>query len=151
MRIVNLAPEAGKVTLKAQLAAEVAHVRKVRPDLPLTAVADTAPDNWTFLEKLQPDERTVDFIHACEHLSEVSDHAVATGWYDRYCVALRDDVKGVVKLSDSPSSRQGDRRSIFRELEFFRKNRRTLREPLGQRPLVPASWRPPTKRWSTSA
>ena len=55
-------PEAGKAT--AQLAAEVAHVRKVRPDLPLVAVADAAPDNWTFLEELQPDERAVDFFHA---------------------------------------------------------------------------------------
>ena len=62
-------PEAGKAT--AQLAAEVAHVRKVRPDLPLVAVADAAPDNWTFLEKLRPDERAVDFFHA--HLGEVAD------------------------------------------------------------------------------
>ena len=54
-------PEAGKATLKAQLAEEVAHIRKVRPDLKVVAVADAAPDNWTFLEDLRPDERAVDF------------------------------------------------------------------------------------------
>ena len=45
-----------------------------------TLVADAAPDNWTFLEKLRPDEQAVDFFHACEHLGEVADHAVATDW-----------------------------------------------------------------------
>ena len=42
-----------------------------RCGLKLVAVADAAPDNRTFLEKLRPDERAVDFFHA--HLSEVSD------------------------------------------------------------------------------
>ena len=41
-------PEAGKVTLKQQLDDEVAHIRKVRPDLRLAAVADAAADNWTY-------------------------------------------------------------------------------------------------------
>ena len=45
MRTLSWMPEAGKAT--AQLAAEVAHIRKMRPDLPL--VADAAPDNWTFV------------------------------------------------------------------------------------------------------
>ena len=53
-------PEAGKVTLKQQLADEVAHIRKVRPDLRLAALADAAADNWTFLDKLEPDVRAVD-------------------------------------------------------------------------------------------
>ena len=39
----------------------------------LVAVADAAPDNWTFLGKLRPDEQVVDFFHACEHLGEVAD------------------------------------------------------------------------------
>ena len=84
----------------------------MRPDLPL--VADAAPDNWTFLEGLQPDERAVDFFHACEHLSEVADHAVATDWYDRYRAVLRDDEKGVDKVvrALSATRRQG-RRSRF--------------------------------------
>ena len=67
---MNFGPETGKTT--TLLAAEVAHVRKVQPDLKLVAVADAAPGNWTFLEKLRPDEQAVDFFHACEHLSEVA-------------------------------------------------------------------------------
>ena len=39
----------------------------------LVAVADAAPDNWTFLERLRPDEQAVDFFHACEHPGEVAD------------------------------------------------------------------------------
>ncbi len=66
-------PEAGKTTLKAQITEEVEHIRKVRPDLQIVAVADAAADNWTFLEKLRPDEQVVDFFHACEHLSDVAD------------------------------------------------------------------------------
>ena len=49
-----------KMTLKAQHAEDVAHVRKVRPEL--VAVFDAAPDNWTFLRNLQPDEWVVDFF-----------------------------------------------------------------------------------------
>ena len=99
-------PETGKTT--ALLAAEVAHVRKVRPDLKLVAVADAAPDNWTFLGTLRPDEQAVDFFHACEHLSEVADHAVATDWYDKYRATLRDATDGVDKVGNTLSPRQGD-------------------------------------------
>ena len=126
-------PEAGKETLKAQLAEEVAHIRKVRPDLKLVAVADAAPDNWTFLEKLRPDERAVDFFHACEHLSEVSDHAVASGWYEKYRAVLRDDEKGVDKvirairhLRDKAAT-QTAVKVLEREIRFFRKHRHRMR------------------------
>ena len=78
----------------------------MRPDLQIVAVA--AADNWTFLEKLRPDEQVVDFFHACEHLSDVADHAVATDWYDKYRAVLRDDANGIDKVGDPPSSRQGD-------------------------------------------
>ena len=102
LKTLSFCPETGKTT--ALLAAEVAHVQKVRPDLELVAIA--APDNWTFLEKLRLDEQAVNFFHACEHLGEVADHAVATDWYDR--VTLRDAANGVDKVGDTPSPRQGD-------------------------------------------
>ena len=35
-------PESGKVTLKAQLASEVAHIRQLRPDVRIVAIADAA-------------------------------------------------------------------------------------------------------------
>ena len=66
-------PESGKPALKAQLASEVAHIRQARPDIAITAVADGAPDNWTFLERLLPEAEAVDFWHACEHLRTASD------------------------------------------------------------------------------
>ena len=126
-------PETGKTTLKALLAAEVAHVRKVRPDLKLVAVADAAPDNWTFLGKLRPDEQAIDFFHACEHLGEVADHAVATDWYDKYRATLRDAADGVDKvirairyLRDKATTKTAIA-VLERELRFFRKHRRRMR------------------------
>ena len=56
-------PESGKVTLKAQLASEVAHI-KLRPDVRIVAIADAAADNWTFLETLSPETEVIDFWHA---------------------------------------------------------------------------------------
>ena len=73
-------PESGKVvTLKAQLASEVAHIQCVRPKIRIGAVADGAVDNWTFLKSLSPETEVIviDFWHACEHLRVASDHAVA--------------------------------------------------------------------------
>ena len=36
-------PESGKLTLKAQLASEVAHIRRARPEIGIVAIADGAP------------------------------------------------------------------------------------------------------------
>ncbi len=52
-------PEAGKGDLKAQLAAEVAHIRTLRPDSLMAANA--ARDNWTVLESLESDVQVVDY------------------------------------------------------------------------------------------
>ena len=82
-------PESGKRTLKAQLASEVAHIRRARPDIAIVALADGAPDNWTFLESLSPEARAVDFWHACEHLRTASDHAFDPQWFETYRHILR--------------------------------------------------------------
>ena len=50
-------PESGKLTLEAQLASEVAHIRRLRPEIGIVAIADGAADNWTFLESLSPEDR----------------------------------------------------------------------------------------------
>ena len=126
-------PEAGKVTLKAQIMEEVACIRKARPDLRLVAIADAAVDNWTFLEGLQPDEQVVDFFHACEHLSVVSDHAVATDWYDKYRGILRDDAEGIdrvirgIRYLHDKATTKSALEDLKRELNFFRKHRRRMR------------------------
>ena len=125
-------PESGKVTLKAQLASEVAHIRQLRPDVRIVAIADAAADNWTFLETLSPETEVIDFWHACEHLRTASDHAVASDWFERYREVLRHDPCGVDKviralrhLRDSAAT--PDRAEIERELAFFRKHRHRMR------------------------
>ncbi len=92
-------PESGKLTLKAQLASEVAHIRRARPEIGIVAIADGAADNWTFLETLSPETEVIDFWHACEHLQTASDHAVAPGWFEK-CREIHP--------SRSPWRRQGD-------------------------------------------
>jgi len=123
-------PESGKLTLKAQLASEVAYIRRARPDIAITAVADGAPDNWTFLESLSPETQAVDFWHACEHLRTASDHAVDPRWFETYRHILRYDPRGSTRviralryLRDKPGR---NRAAIERELAFFRKNRKRM-------------------------
>ena len=124
-------PESGKVTLKAQLASEVAHIRQLRPDVRIVAIADAAADNWTFLETLSPETEVIDFWHACEHLRTASDHAVASDWFERYREVLRHDPCGVDKviraLRHLRDSTKPDRAEIERELAFFRKHRQRMR------------------------
>ena len=111
-----------------------------------TLVAVAAPDNWTFLGK--PDEQAVDFFHACERLGEVAEHAVATDRRDR--VTLRDARRrqGRHYLRDKATTKTATA-VLERELRFFRRHRRRLREPRGQG--LRLRRRPPTRCWSTNA
>ncbi len=125
-------PESGKPALKTQLSSEVAHIRQTRPDIAITAVADGAPDNWTFLESLSPEAETVDFWHACEHLRAASDHAVDPRWFETYRHVLSHDPQGVViralrYLRDKAGRNRAARAAIERELAFFRKHRKRMR------------------------
>ena len=154
LRTVSFArmPEAGKATLKAQLAAEVAHVRKVRPDLPLVAVADAAPDNWTFLEELQPDERAVDFFHATLlRLPTTRSRPTGTTGTELSCATT----KGASTRSSGRFAISAARRpalKIPRACVLPQEQRRATR---ASRPRATrsgrASWRLPTRCWSTSA
>ena len=125
-------PESGKLTLKAQLASEVAHIRRARTEIGIVAIADGAADNWTFLETLSPETEVIDFWHACEYLQTASDHAVAPGWFEKYREILRHDPRGVAKviralrhLRDAAAA--PDRAETERELAFFRKHRHRMR------------------------
>ena len=127
-------PESGKHRLKAQLASEVAHIRQVRPDIAITAIADGAPDNWTFLESLSPEAQAVDFWHACEHLRTASDHAVDPRWFETCRHILRHDPHGSARviralryLRDKAGGNRAARAAIERELAFFRKHRKRMR------------------------
>ena len=118
-------PESGKPTLKTQLASEVAHIRQTRPDIAVVAVADGAPDNWTFLESLSPEAEAVDFWHGCEHLGTASDHAVDPRWFETYRHVLRHDPHGVAKviralryLRDKAGNNRAARNAVERKLAF---------------------------------
>ena len=129
-KTLSFGPEVGKAT--AQLAEEIAHVRKVRPEL--VAVADAAPDNWTFLEKLRPDERAVDFFHAISARFPT----VASNWYGK--VPRRATTSAASTRSRYLRDKATTEPEVLRrELGFFRKHRRRLRKPQGQRLRTPVS------------
>ena len=119
-------PESGKLTLKAQLAGEVAQIRRLRPGCAIAAIADGAADNWTFLQTLAPEAEVVDFWHACEHLRTASDHAVDPRWFETYRHVLRHDPQGVAKVIRAlrylRDRAKRNRAEIERELAFFRKH-----------------------------
>lgn len=61
-------PEENKATTKSWLRMELEHIRTVRPDLKVLAIADGAANNWTFLSDVGADHELVDFFHTAEHL-----------------------------------------------------------------------------------
>ena len=134
-RCFGRVPEAGKQGLKQQLWDEVWHLLVRRPDLKLVAIADAAPDNWAFLETLNPDCCLVDFWHSCQHLKACADDAfgrdgeAGTAWFEKYRDILRDDADGIGRTIEAirhlvRSGRGGD--DLKRELRFFRKNRKRM-------------------------
>lgn len=72
-------PEHGKHVLKQILTAELAQVRGTRPDLVVVAISDGAPNNWSFLESLNPDHQVVDFYHTVEHVKRRLDAVYGVG------------------------------------------------------------------------
>ena len=128
-KTLGFGPETGKAT--AQLTEEIVHVRKVRPEL--VAVADAAPDNRTFLEKLRPDERAVDFFHAQRGFRP----SRATGTKSTALSCAATSAARSRYLRDKATT-EPELKVLRRELGFFRKRRRRLREPQGQRLRAPA-------------
>ncbi len=118
-------PEAGKETLPAPLSAELCHGLTVDPNLKVVAVADGAPDNWTFLEALCPDRVLLNYWHAAPHLKA----AAGTAWFAKWRHPLRHDANGVAKviaalrylLSNGTAGTQ-----LRRELGSFRHNRHRM-------------------------
>ena len=64
-------PESGKLTLKAQLASEVAHIRQLRPDVRIVAIAAAAaPTIGPSLETLSPENRGHRLLACLRNISE---------------------------------------------------------------------------------
>ena len=132
-------PESGKLTLKAQLASEVAHIRRARPEIGIVAIADGAADNWTFLETLSPETEVIDFWHACEHLHQprptmpwrpAGSRSTARSTPSRAPGAPRGVAKVIRALRHlRDAAAAPDRAETERErgLAFFRKHRHRMR------------------------
>jgi len=67
-RRVGRMPEQGKQSTKDWLTRELQHVRRRRPDLTVVAIADGAPNNWSFLREIAADHEVVDYYHVVEHV-----------------------------------------------------------------------------------
>ena len=140
-------PQSSKTDLKRWLTQESSHALKMRPDLTMVAVADGAPDNWTFLSGLLPNEESLDFFHAATHLSTASEHAAKPeNWFRRWRAALRDKPDGVERvirairhLKDRART-DADRQEVATVLAYFCTHRHRMRyHELRRRRLAIAS------------
>ena len=101
-------PESKKVTLQAQLTAELAALLKLYPDAAVQAVADGADDIWRIICEVEADtgcniERTLDFYHAFENVAEAlrayaHDHHQAAEDIAYWRKTLRDHKDGPDRL-----------------------------------------------------
>lgn len=112
-------PEPNKETLKAQLAAEVAEVRRRRPELVLVATGDGAPNNWSFFANLAPDHEVVDAFHTLEHIKRRLDRALKVGSHEnqRTYKAMKETLLTV----------DGGHMKVFADLEVIEKKAGTFK------------------------
>ena len=113
-------PEANKTTLKQTLREELKWIRSARPDLVTVAVSDGAPNNWSFLEELEPDHEIVDAFHTLENIKRRLDRALGVGSHENQATyaALKDT------LLDEPDGHI----SAFASLEKIEKRKNTYKE-----------------------
>jgi hypothetical protein len=135
-------PEKKKVTLQAQLTAEVAHLVSQQPALIRVHLADGAEDNWRLLTDLehslgQPAEpwiEIVDFYHACDHLKNGCDAAWGESTprgkaeFERLKTLLKEADDGVAQiirvLKYQRGRAQGNKaKRLEAELTYFRNQR----------------------------
>ncbi len=146
-------PAAGKETLPAPLSTELCHGLTVDPNLKVVAVADGAPDNWTFLEALCPDRVLLDYWHAAPHRKAAADAAfgqatadaafgqatadaafgqataAGTAWFAKWRHPLRHDANGAAKVIVALRyllSNGTAGTQLRRELGSFRHNRHRM-------------------------
>lgn len=149
-------PEPLKVSLQAQVQAELASVLAVRPDLRRVHLADGAQGNWAWLadqarQHAGPDAtwvEIVDFFHACEHLHLACDalwgESAPRGQaeFARLKVLLQDDATGrdrVARCLRYYAGRlRGTRRQrLVAEQRYFRNQYDRMDYPAYQREHLP--------------
>jgi len=102
-------PESKKVTLQAQLAAELGPLLERYPDAVLQAVADGAEENWRIVGEIAAQherdiELVLDYFHAVEHIDEAlrrhagRDREQASWDIAYWHGVLRDEPRGVHRV-----------------------------------------------------
>jgi hypothetical protein len=140
-------PEFKMVTLREMLRSELEHVRTLRPDLKVIAIADGKPDLWEFLGELGADMEVVDFYHAAEHLKraiDVSDGASIVATQKRFQKLRRWlkykalGVQTVIRsLAQRRPRRQGDHAEYRRGVGYFRRHAHRMNYPRLRRHHLP--------------
>jgi Zn-finger protein len=92
------APEYGKETFFGDFEKQIATTKKVYPEKTYVGVADGAADNWKFLQN-HVDTQILDFYHATEYLSKVSNAAFkrkfeGKEWLKKSCHTLKHEKDG---------------------------------------------------------
>jgi len=149
-------PEPLKVSLQAQVQAELAAVLGVRPDLRRVHLADGAQGNWAWLadqarRRDGPDAtwvEIVDFFHACEHLQLACDaiwgESTPRGKaeFARLKVLLKDDASGRDRVARCLRYHAGQLRGtrhqrLVAEQRYFRNQYARMDYPAYQRDHLP--------------
>jgi hypothetical protein len=97
---IAAAPEYGKGEFKERLAREIERAKKLYPHALYIGIADGSHDNWDFLEQ-HTTKQTLDFYHATEYLTKVSENIFSTSeekknWLNDRCHQLK-HVQGAAK------------------------------------------------------
>jgi len=137
------APEAKKKTLTTQLAAELAALLAVRPDLEVVALADGAEENWRYFDQPVYEHATkiVDHGHASQHLRAAmvayygEKSVEGRAEYERLRILLRDQPGGaddvIAEMSRLTRKMRGKlnkrrRKLLNAELTYFKNQRNRL-------------------------
>ena len=137
------APEAKKKTLTTQLAAELAAILAVQPDLEVVALADGAEENWRYFDQPVYEHATkiVDHGHASQHLRAAmvayygEKSVEGRAEYERLRILLRDQPGGaddvIAEMSRLTRKMRGKlnkrrRKLLNAELTYFKNQRNRL-------------------------
>ena len=96
------APEYGKETFYRDFSKEIETIKKTYPQTTYVGVADGTSDNWKFLQSFV-DIQVLDFFHASEYLSKVSNAAFkrkfeGKEWLKQSCHTLKHEVDGAKNI-----------------------------------------------------
>jgi len=136
-RVLGRMPESGKRALKESLEDELVAVLGQRPSLQVVGLADGARDNWSWFDRALPggSVQVLDYFHAVEHLERAMNSAHGEGTakaradFERLRLLLRDQPGGVDKVINAIAYQRRKhprRKSLARELGYFRRNRRRM-------------------------